>query len=123
MKTKLKLKNAIKVDGKAVKELQFDSDLFTLEELSRANKLLNKLQKEGMFVQETDPDYHLIIARLLAEKTSKNEISYEDLSRIKGADLFALARVGRDFLLESVEVLQENTDEELEPTAEYTDNE
>lgn len=123
MKTTLKLKNAIKVDGKEVKELQFDSDLFTLEELNRANKLLSKLQKDGMFIQETDPDYHLIVAKLVIEKTSKNKISYEDMARVKGSDLFALARVGRDFLLESVEAVQENTDEELEPTAVSMDKE
>ena len=123
MKTTITLKKAIKVDGKEVKELPFDTDVFGLEELERANKKLSALQKTGFFVQETDPDYHLIVARIVIEKSSKGKISYEDLARVKGADLFVIARAGRDFLLESAGEVQENTEKQSEDIAESTEQE
>ena len=122
MKTTIKLKNPIKVDGKEVKELPFDTDVFTLEELQRANKKIAKL-KEITYVMELDPDYQFIVASLIVEKTSKNEISSEDLSRLKGTDLFTLTREGRNFLLESDEEVQENTEKQSEPTVESTEQE
>jgi hypothetical protein len=122
MQTTIKLKNPIKVDGKEVKELPFNTDVFTLEELQRANKKVAKL-KEITYVMELDPDYQFIVASLIVEKTSKNKISSEDLSRLKGTDLFALTREGRNFLLESDEEVQENTVEQSEPIAESTEQE
>ncbi len=122
MKTTIKLKNPIKVDGKEVKELPFDTDVFTLEEMQRANRKLAKL-KEVTYVAEVDPDYQFIVASLIVEKTTQNKISSEDLSRLKGIDLFALMREGRDFLLESDEEVQENTVEQSEPIAESTEQE
>ncbi len=119
MKATIKIKNPIKVDGKTVKELPFDTETFSLEELERANKLLAKMGK-GMSVMETDYDYHLIIARIIVEKSSGGKIAYEDLSRIKGSDLFALQRAGRDFLLESVAEAPDSTDGQSEATAEST---
>ena len=113
---KITLKNPIKVDGKEVKELSFDTDLFSIEDLERANKKLAKLNKNAMFVQETDPDYHFILACVIAEKTSAN-ISAEDLRRLKGSDLIQLQRLGRDFLLESVTQQQETSDVESEVIA------
>ena len=122
MQTTINLKNPIKIDGKMVKELPFDTDVFTLEEMQRANKRLAKL-KEVSYVVEVDPDYQFIVASLIVEKTSKNKISREDLSRLKGADLFALLREGRNFLLESDEEVQENTVEQSEPIVESTEQE
>lgn len=120
MKTTIKLKNPIKVDGKTVSELKIDTEVFSLEELERANKKLAEKGK-AMSIQETDFDYHLIVARILIEKTSKGKIAYEDLARVKGSDLFQLQRAGRDFLLESVaEEATENTEEQSEPIAEST---
>lgn len=122
MKTTIKLKNPIKVDGKEVKELPFDTDVFTLEEMQRANRKLAKL-KEVTYVVEVDPDYQFIVASLIVEKTTKNKISSEDLSRLKGTDLFALTREGRNFLLESDGEVQENTEKQSEPIAESTEQE
>lgn len=117
----IKLKNSLKVNGKDVKELQFDTDVFTIVELERANKKLAQLNKNAMFVQETDPDYHFIIASLIIEKSSNNEILSEDLRRLKGADLIQLQRYGRDFLLESVVQDQETSEEQSEVTAKSTE--
>lgn len=115
MKTTIKLKKSIKVDGKEIKELPFDTDVFGMDELERANKKYARTGNTG--VMEVDFTYHAIVARIVIEKSSKGKISYEDLSRVSGADTFILQRAGRDFLLESAEGMQENTEEQSEPTA------
>ncbi len=122
MKTTIKLKNPIKVDGKTVKELPFDTDVFTLEEMQRANKQLSRV-KEVSYVVEVDPDYQFIVASLIVEKTSGNKISSEDLSRLKGVDLLTLTREGRNFLLGLDEEVQENTEKQSEHTVESTEQE
>jgi hypothetical protein len=121
MKTTIKLKNPIKVDGKEVKELPFDTDVFGMDELDRANKKYARTGNTG--VMEVDFAYHSIVARIVIEKSSKGKISYEDLSRLSGADTFILQRAGRDFLLESAEGLQESTEVQSEPTVESTEQE
>lgn len=102
MKT-IKLINALKVGGQDVKELPFDTSTFGTAQLARANRMAAEMNN-GVFVpaQETDYSYHMAIAQIIVETSSKGEISTEDLKRIQGPDLFTLQRAGRDFLLESV---------------------
>jgi hypothetical protein len=102
MKT-IKLINPLKVSGEEIKELPFDTSTFGTAQLARANKMAVEANN-GVFVpaQEIDYNYHLSIAQVIVETSSKGEISTDDLKRIQGPDLFALQREGRDFLLESV---------------------
>lgn len=94
----IKLSNPIKVDGKEIKEIPFDTSVFEADDLERANKMVMKIN-DGGTVQETDYNYHFIIAKIIVEKSSEGKISVEDLQRIKGRDLFTLQGKGRDFLL------------------------
>jgi hypothetical protein len=117
MKT-IKLVNPIKVNGKDVKELPFDTSTYGMAEHKRANKIAAE-QNMGVYVpaQENDYNYHLAIAQIIIEKTSNGEISIEDLSRVTGTDLFRLQGEGRNFLFESVQQSQESSDAPSETTA------
>ena len=97
----IKLVNPIKVDGKEVKELPFDTSLFGIDEMERANLMVVKKNKGVITAQETDFNYHFIVASIVVEKSSESKITCEDLRRLKGTDLFNLQSKGRDFLLES----------------------
>lgn len=119
MKKMIKLRNPIKVDGKLVKELPFDTDCYTMDEHKRANKKFLDQYQGGMFLQETTPEYHLIVARILIEKSSGGSIMYEDLERLKGVDIFAVQGEGRSFLLGSEET-SENSEEQSETIAELS---
>lgn len=114
----IKLVNPIKVDGKEVKELPFDTSLFGIAELERANKMAAQVSAGIMTAQETDFNYHFSVACLVVEKSSENKISVEDLRRVKGSDLFNLQSKGRDFLLESAIREQGSLGEESEDTEE-----
>ena len=107
MKT-IKLINALKVGGNEIKELPFDTSTFGAEQMVRANRMAAEMNG-SVFVpaQEVDYNYHLAIAQVIIETSSKGEISTGDLKRIQGTDLFNLQREGRDFLLESVTLDQE----------------
>ena len=85
----IKLKNPIKVDGKEVKELNFDTSLFGADDLERANKMVMKIIDSGT-VQESDYNYQFIIAKIIVEKSSGGKIRVEDLRRISGVDLQAV---------------------------------
>lgn len=115
----IKLKKPIKVDGKEVKELPFDTSVFGADDLERANKMAAKISDTGT-VQESDYNYHFIIAKVVVEKSSDGKISVEDLRRIKGVDLFTLQGKGRDFLLGLDTQAQETSDGVSEVIAEST---
>lgn len=110
----IKLQYPIKVDGKEVKELPFDTSTFGLSELTRANNMAAKQSAGIMTAQETDFNYHFAVACIVVEKSSENKISVEDLRRLKGSDLFNLQGKGRDFLLESAILEQETLEGESE---------
>ena len=116
----IKLANPIKVDGKEVKELPFDTSLFGIDELKRANAMAAKENKGVITAQETDFNYHFAVASLVVEKSSESKITCEDLRRLKGSDLFFLQSKGRDFLLESAIREQETLEGESEDTEEYS---
>jgi hypothetical protein len=115
---KIKLLKPLKVNGKELNELPFDTSSFGAAELTRANKMAAEANN-GVFIpgQEIDYNYHLAIAQVIIETSSKGEISVDDLKRIQGADYFTLQREGRNFLLESVTPEQETSDEPSDTTA------
>ena len=109
MKETLILKNPIKVEDEEVKVLEYDFDLYGMSEHERANSLRSKQNRgSSESVQEIDYTYHLIIGRIIIDKTMAPRVTYEDLSRLKGADIFQVQRIGRDFLLGSAELPAEN---------------
>lgn len=112
------LKNPILVDGKEYAELPFDTSCYGASEHRLANKRFKEEIQGG--VQEVDFDYHLIIAKTIIEASSHGDITYDDLSRIKGSDLFKVQKAGRNFLFESEAEVQAISGEQSEAIAELS---
>lgn len=97
----LKLKKPIKIDGKEVAELTYDADEITAEAFitAESRKFAASSKKGGTgAVLEFDYSMHLELgfAAIIAVNP---QIDYSDLKRIKGADLVAVAKIGRNFTL------------------------
>jgi hypothetical protein len=118
---KIKLVNPIKINGKEVKELPFDTQAFGVKELERANKMSAAANQGVAVVQETDYNYHMTIAKVIVESSSQGEIAVEDLDRLRGVDLFNLQQEGRNFLLGMGGQKTETLDAQSEITADSTE--
>lgn len=99
MKRELELKKPLLVDGKEITKLYYDFDLFTEAMLARAEKIETESTQGIHPVLENNYGYHRIIAKMAIEAATPG-VSYEDLSRVSGLDLFIFSKVGRDFLFE-----------------------
>lgn len=117
---KIKLVNPIKINGKETKELPFDTLTFGSKEHERANRMTATVNQGTPVAQETDYNYHMIVAKIIVETSSQGEISVEDLERLRGVDLFKLQQEGRNFLLGVGGQEPETLDEPSEVTAEST---
>jgi hypothetical protein len=120
MKKELKLKTPLLVDGKKVETMFYDFDNFDEALLDRAEKLELERSNGIHPVMENNYAYHKIIAKLAIEAATPG-VSYEDLSRLKGLDLFVLSKVGRDFLFELDSAAANSSDAESVPTAESSE--
>lgn len=123
MKT-LKLKNPIKIDGKDVTEVTYDSNeidgiLFATAESKR--KAAAGMKNTTITpAAEFDFGLHLYLgfAAIVAVNPSYD---FSDVERIKGHDLVEVMSIGRNFMLSSDQEQQENdSDEPTETTPEST---
>lgn len=99
----LKLKTPIKVDGKEVAELTYDANEITTEAFiaAESRKVAASSKKNSVgAVLEFDYSMHLELGFAAILAVNPN-IDHSDLLRIKGADLVAVARIGRNFTLQS----------------------
>lgn len=99
----LKLKNPIKINGKEVKELTYDVNEITAEAFVEAEtRKFNASSKKGLNASAIEMDYSMHLELGFAAIVAVNpEIDYNDLNRLKGPDLIAVARVGRNFIMPS----------------------
>lgn len=118
MRKTLELKNAILIDGKKVKKLDYDTEEITIDHFTRAEGLKgSSLQKQSGTmmaspVAETDYSMHLYLgfmAIIAVSEQGDNSVDVQDLMRIKGYDLTAIMHIGRNFMLQSAE---DTTDDE-----------
>ena len=105
----LKLKNPIKINGKEVRELTYDANEITADAFVEAEmRKFNAASKKGINAATIEMDYSMHLELGFAAIIAVNpDIDYNDLSRLKGADLIAVTRVGRNFIMPSAEVEEE----------------
>lgn len=127
MKETLKLRHPIQIDGKKIKELDYDLEEITMELFTEADAIRKKsagLQNMSYSLSiEFDFTLHTYIglAAIIAVNPSYD---FEDLKRIKGRDIKDVTQIGRRFFIGSAEDGQENNSESAsETTAEPTTQE
>ena len=90
---KLVLKKEIEIDGEVVKEIEYDLDSLTGNDIEHA---ITELGKKGIIVAmvETDQRYHAMLFSIAAG------IAYEDVARLSAKDFAKATGAVRDFFLE-----------------------
>lgn len=102
MKT-LKLKTPIKINGEEVSELTYDTNEITAEAFIEAEaRKFKTVGKQGITAGALELDYSMHLQLGFAAIVAVNpKIDYNDLSRLKGADVAAVVRIGRNFIMPS----------------------
>lgn len=116
MKEVLKLAHPILINGKEVKELNYDIEEITSDMFIKASSMANaKAREQGypaITIAESDYNLHLCLG-MMAVIAIDSTIDVTDLQRIKGTDVNRLAQVGRNFTAStSVESSQQSNSEE-----------
>ena len=100
----LKLKNPIKINGGEVAELKYDENEITAEAFidAECRKFAEGRKKGGLTAAAIELDYSMQLQLGFAAILAVNPaIDYNDLLRIKGADLITVSRIGRNFTMPS----------------------
>lgn len=113
----LKLLHLIKINGKEVKELTYDANEITSEAFIAAEaRKFRAAGRQGVTAGALEMDYSMHLQLGFAAIVAVNpEIDYNDLSRLKGADVAAVVRIGRNFIMPSA--VEESTDDSQENTS------
>ena len=108
---KIRLKNAIKIHGRIVNELEYDAEKITVE-----------LYEEAGAKANSDAGGLSTILRLgMAAVIAVNpDISFEDLERVTGGDIKKFSQVGGNFMTASDEPEDKTSDEQSETTQELS---
>lgn len=120
---KIILKNAIEINGKTVTELTYDANEITGALFASAEAKKSASQGNSFSITPTaefDFALHLYLgyAAIIAVN---HEIDWSDLERLKGSDITAVMKIGRNFMFGTSEkVSGERSSEKLiETSAEY----
>lgn len=120
----LKLKNPIRIDGKDVSELTYDSN--EINGVLFATAECKKKTAEGKSISispSAEFDFSLHIYMGYAAIIAVNpDYDFSDLERIKGRDTVEVMEIGRNFIFKSEEKEQQasGSDEHTETTPEST---
>lgn len=113
MKSILKLKNPIMINGKSVDELPYDAKEITVQQFAKAEE--SKLRaapnsRAGAVEIDYGMQLYLGFEAMIAVDSS---IDITDLERIKGSDVVEVMRIGRNFIMgKSEEPSEESTSDE-----------
>ena len=90
---KLTLKNEATINGKAVKEIEYDLEALTGKDIQNA---VRELGKKGIVVtvNETDQNYHAMLFAIASD------LAFEDLQALGAKDYTKACNAVRDFFLE-----------------------
>lgn len=126
MKTEeLKLMTPIKINGKEITRLSYDTDEITAEMFCEAAVEAEKAAagKGAGTVMEIDSVLHMRLGFGAITAINK-EIDANDLMRIKGPDIVNIVRIGRNFITKSAAPsADESSDGQSEVTAGSTTQE
>lgn len=119
---KITLKNAIEINGKTVTELTHDVNEITGALFASAEAKKNASQGNSFSITpaaEFDFALHLYLG-YAAVIAVNSEIDWSDLERVKGSDVSALMKIGRNFMLGTSEKASEEKSSEklIETSAE-----
>lgn len=120
MQNIIKLKKPITIDGKQVSEISYDADEITavLYAEADAKKKVAAGMKNVSISPAVEFDFGLHLYMGFAAAIAVNpSYTFEDLERVKGADVMAFSNVGRSFLLQSDTSEENSSDERSEATA------
>ena len=119
MKGVITLKNPITVNGKPVTELHYDTAEITgalfCEADSRRRFAAGAKNISIAPAAEFDYGLHLYLG-FAACIAAAPEIDFSDMDRIHGADLIEVMAVGRNFIMQSEDSAQSNSDAPSETT-------
>ena len=93
----IKLQNPIKINGKEITTLTYDTSKLTVAQFCEAEKHKTASGAIGQ-VAEIDHAFHLYLA-FMAVVAANPDIDVKDLERLKGYDIMQLMKVGQNFLL------------------------
>lgn len=120
----LKLKNPIKIDGKDVTEVTYDSNEITGILFAEAEAMRKAAAgfKNAAITPAAEFDFGLHLYLGFAAIVAANPAyAFSDVERIKGRDTVEVMAIGRNFILTSDQEQQENdSDEPTETTPEST---
>lgn len=120
----LKLKNPIKINGEMVEKVTYDANeidgiLFALAE-SKRKEVTGVKRSNISYAAEFDFGLHLYMG-FAAIVAVNPQYAFEDVERIKGRDVMEVMAIGRNFIMKSEPMLQQNdSDEPTEITPEST---
>jgi hypothetical protein len=117
---KIKLKNPIQINGKAVSEMTYDVNEITPAGFAEAEyrKTRANGSKGAPSSAAVELDYSLHLYLGFAAIIAVNpEYDFNDLERIKGTDVMEIMKVGRNFIIASAAT---STAEESENASETT---
>lgn len=123
MRDIIKLKTPILVDGKQVSEIAVNTEEITGQLYAEADtrKRIAAGTKNVAIIPAVEFDFGLHIYIGYAAAIAANpRFTFEDLERVKGADVISFAEVGRNFLLKSEDAELNNSDEQSGTTADTT---
>ena len=122
MQGKLTLVNPIKIDGKNVKQIKYDTNELTPELFAEAetrNAKAGHANGNRSGAMELDYPLHLYLG--FAAVLAVNEgYTFEDLERVKGRDIIEISVIGRNFIMKSEGSEGETSDEQSETSPEST---
>ena len=123
MKSIIKLRNPIQINGKTVNEIAVDPEEITTSLYAEADyrRRIAAGTKNAAFVPVYELDFGLYPYIGFAAAIAVNpEYSFEDLDRVHGRDVMAFTEVGRNFLLQSEDAQLSTSGESSETTPELS---
>jgi hypothetical protein len=109
----IKLQNPIKIDGKTVDELKYDTNEITAELFASAEaKKLSASHSTANLSGAMELDYPLHLYLGIAAVVAINSnYTFEDVARIKGRDVVEVMKIGRNFIMRSEESQEDDSDD------------